>query len=119
VIAILDWELSTLGHPLADHAYNCLLRHASRAMYHGIADLDNAGLGIPSQDAYVARYCERTGRSEGITPFHLAFACFRFAVIFEGIARRAQIGTAASADAEEVGRLSIDYAKRGWALAGA
>jgi aminoglycoside phosphotransferase (APT) family kinase protein len=116
VIALLDWELSTLGHPLADLAYNCLLWHASRAMYHGIADLDHAGLGIPSQDAYVARYCERTGRSEGITPFHLAFACFRFAVIFEGIARRAQIGTAASADAAQVGRLSTDYARRGWAL---
>ena len=117
VIALLDWELSTLGHPLADLAYNCLLWHSSRAMYYGIADLDHAALGIPAQDAYVARYCERTGRSEGITSFHLAFACFRFAVIFEGIAKRAQIGTAASADAEQVGRLSVDYAKRGWALA--
>jgi aminoglycoside phosphotransferase (APT) family kinase protein len=117
VIALLDWELSTLGHPLADLAYNCLLWHSTRAMYHGIADLDHAALGIPSQDAYVARYCARTGRSEGITPFHLAFACFRFAVIFEGIAKRAQIGTAAGADAEQVGRLSIDYAKRGWGLA--
>ncbi|MGH6900051.1 MAG: phosphotransferase family protein [Geminicoccaceae bacterium] len=117
VIALLDWELSTLGHPLADLAYNCLLWHSSRAMYYGIEDVDHAALGIPSRDAYVARYCARTGRSEGITPFHLAFACFRFAVIFEGIARRAQIGTAAGADAEQVGRLSVDYAKRGWALA--
>jgi aminoglycoside phosphotransferase (APT) family kinase protein len=117
VIALLDWELSTLGHPLADLAYNCLLWHSSRAMYYGIEDADHGALGIPSQDAYVARYCERTGRSQGLTPFHLAFACFRFAVIFEGIARRAQIGTAAGADAEQVGRLSVDYAKRGWALA--
>jgi len=117
VIALLDWELSTLGHPLADLAFNCLLWHSSRAMYYGIEDVDHAALGIPSQDAYVARYCERTGRSEGITPSHLAFACFRFAVIFEGIARRAQIGTAAGADAEQVGRLSVDYARRGWALA--
>jgi len=117
VIALLDWELSTLGHPLADLAFNCLLWHSSRAMYYGIADLDHAALGIPSQDAYVARYCARTGRTEGITPFHLAFACFRFAVIFEGIAKRAQIGTAAGADAEQVGRLSVDYARRGWALA--
>jgi aminoglycoside phosphotransferase (APT) family kinase protein len=117
VIALLDWELSTLGHPLADLAYNCLLWHSSRAMYYGIEDVDHLALGIPSQDAYVARYCERTGRSEGITPFHLAFACFRFAVIFEGIARRAQIGTAAGADAAQIGRLSVDYAKRGWALA--
>jgi aminoglycoside phosphotransferase (APT) family kinase protein len=117
VIALLDWELSTLGHPLADLAFNCLLWHSSRQMYYGIADLDHAALGIPSEGAYVARYCARTGRTEGLTPFHLAFACFRFAVIFEGIAKRAQIGTAAGADAEQVGRLSIDYARRGWALA--
>ena len=117
VIALLDWELSTLGHPLADLAFNCLLWHSSRAMYYGIEDLDHAALGIPSQDEYVASYCARTGRTGGITSFHLAFACFRFAVIFEGIAKRAQIGTAAAADAEQVGRLSVDYARRGWALA--
>jgi aminoglycoside phosphotransferase (APT) family kinase protein len=117
VVALLDWELSTLGHPLADLAFNCLLWHSSPAMYYGIEGLDHAALGIPSRDEYVARYCARTGRTEGITNFHLAFACFRFAVIFEGIAKRAQIGTAAGADAAEVGRLSIDYAKRGWALA--
>jgi aminoglycoside phosphotransferase (APT) family kinase protein len=116
VIAILDWELSTLGHPLADLAFNCLLWHSTPQMYYGIEGLDFTALGIPSQDDYVARYCERTGRAEGLTPFHLAFACFRFAVIFEGIAKRAQIGTAASTDAEQVGRLSVDYAQRGWAL---
>jgi aminoglycoside phosphotransferase (APT) family kinase protein len=117
VIALLDWELSTLGHPLADLAYNCLLWHSTPAMYYGIEGLDHAALGIPSPDAYVARYCARTGRTAGITPFHLAFACFRFAVILEGIAKRAEIGTAAGADAEQVGRLSVDYARRGWALA--
>jgi aminoglycoside phosphotransferase (APT) family kinase protein len=117
VIALLDWELSTLGHPLADLAFNCLLWHSTPAMYYGIEGLDRRALGIPSRDDYVARYCARTGRSAGITNFHLAFACFRFAVIFEGIAKRAEIGTAAGADAEQVGRLSIDYAKRGWAIA--
>ncbi len=117
VIALLDWELSTLGHPLADLAFNCLLWHSTPAMYVGIEGLDHAALGIPSQDEYVARYCARTGRAEGISNFHLAFACFRFAVIFEGIAKRAEIGTAAGADAEQVGRLSVDYARRGWALA--
>ena len=116
VIAILDWELSTLGHPLADLAHNCLLWHASRAMYYGIEDLDQAALGIPSEQDYVRRYCERTGRADGLTPFHLAFAMFRFAVIFEGIAQRARIGTAAAADAERVGRLSVDYARRARAL---
>ena len=116
VIAILDWELSTLGHPLADLAHNCLLWHATRAMYYGVEDLDQAALGIPSEQDYVSRYCERTGRRGGLTPFHLAFAMFRFAVIFEGIAQRARIGTAAAADAEKVGRLSVDYARRAYAL---
>lgn len=116
VIAILDWELSTLGHPLADLAFNCLLWHSTREMYYGIEGLDHAALGIPDEDAYVRRYCERTGRTEGIGTFHLAFAMFRFAVIFEGIAQRARIGTAAAADAEQVGRLSVDYARRAWAL---
>jgi len=116
VIAILDWELSTLGHPLADLAHNCLLWHATRAMYYGVEDLDQAALGIPSEQDYVRRYCERAGRRDGLTPFHLAFAMFRFAVIFEGIAQRARIGTAAAADAEKVGRLSLDYARRAYAL---
>jgi aminoglycoside phosphotransferase (APT) family kinase protein len=116
VIALLDWELSTLGHPLADLAYNCLIWHATPAMYGGIEGLDHAALGIPSERDYVARYCERTGRADGITSFHMAFAMFRMAVIFEGIAQRARIGTAAAADAEQVGRLSVDYAERALAL---
>jgi aminoglycoside phosphotransferase (APT) family kinase protein len=116
VIALLDWELSTLGHPLADLAYNCVLYHAAAEDYGGVLGLDLAALGIPSQQDYVARYCERTGRADGITPFHLAFSMFRFAVIFEGIAARARAGIAASADAEEVGKLSIVYAKRACAL---
>ncbi len=118
VIALLDWELSTLGHPLADLAYNCLLWHATQAMYGGIEGLDHDALGIPSERDYVARYCARTGRADGITTFHLAFAMFRMAVIFEGIAQRARIGTAAAANAEQVGRLSVDYATRGDALIG-
>jgi len=116
VIAMLDWELSTLGHPLADLAHNCLLWHATRAMYYGVEDLDQAALGIPAEHDYVRRYCDRTGRRDGMTAFHLAFAMFRFAVIFEGIAQRARIGTAAAADAEKVGRLSVDYAERAYAL---
>jgi aminoglycoside phosphotransferase (APT) family kinase protein len=116
VIALLDWELSTLGHPLADLAYNCMIWHATPAMYGGIEGLDQAALGIPSESDYVARYCERTGRTDGITTFHMAFAMFRMAVIFEGIAQRALIGTAAAANAEQVGRLSVDYAERAVAL---
>jgi aminoglycoside phosphotransferase (APT) family kinase protein len=116
VIALLDWELSTLGHPLADLAYNCVPYHSAAEDYGGVLGLDLEALGVPSEQAYVARYCARTGRADSITPFHLAFAMFRFAVIFEGIAARARAGIAAAANAEEVGKLSIVYAKRACAL---
>ena len=116
VIALLDWELSTLGHPLADLAYNCVVYHAAPEDYGGLLGQDLESLGIPAQADYVAQYCARAGRSDGITAFHLAFSMFRFAVIFEGIAARARAGIAASSDAEEVGRLSIVYAKRACAL---
>jgi aminoglycoside phosphotransferase (APT) family kinase protein len=112
VIALLDWELSTLGHPLADLAFNCILYHSTQDAYGGVLGLDLDALGIPAEETYVRRYCERTGREDGITAFHLAFAMFRFAVIFEGIAKRARIGTAASANAERVGRLSEFFARR-------
>ncbi|MDH3663752.1 MAG: phosphotransferase family protein [Alphaproteobacteria bacterium] len=116
VIAILDWELSTLGHPLADLAFNGMLWHATPSMYLGIAGLDREALGIPSLDDYVRRYCRTTGRSDGIAVFHLAFSMFRFAVIFEGIAQRARQGNAAADNAEEVGQLSEAYAKLAWSL---
>ena len=116
VIALLDWELSTLGHPLADLAYNCVAYHAAVEDYGGLLGLDLAALGIPVEADYVARYCRRTGRADGITPFHLAFSMFRFAVIFEGIAARERAGIAASADAGQVGKLSIVYARRACAL---
>jgi aminoglycoside phosphotransferase (APT) family kinase protein len=116
VIAILDWELSTLGHPLADLAFNGMLWHATPDMYVGIAGNDLEALGIPSLDDYVARYCQKTGRADGITTFHLAFSMFRFAVIFEGIAKRAMLGNATAENAEEVGRLSEAYAKLAWSL---
>lgn len=116
VIAILDWELSTLGHPLADLAFNCMFWHATPSMYLGIAGLDRAALGIPSLEDYVGSYCRAVGRKDGIDSFHLAFSMFRFAVIFEGIAQRAQQGNAAADNAEDVGRLSEAYAKLAWSL---
>ncbi len=116
VIGILDWELSTLGHPLADLAFNCMLWHATPSMYLGIAGLDRKALGIPDIETYVASYCRATGRKHGITTFHLAFSMFRFAVIFGGIARRARLANAAADNAEEVGRLSEAYAKLAWSL---
>jgi aminoglycoside phosphotransferase (APT) family kinase protein len=101
VIALLDWELSTLGHPLADLANQCMawmLPRDGRIM--GLAGVDRASLGIPTDDAYIARYCERTGR-DGIDNwnFYLTFSLFRLAAIIQGIVKRAQIGTASSADA--------------------
>ncbi|MBM3571276.1 MAG: phosphotransferase family protein [Alphaproteobacteria bacterium] len=116
IVAVFDWELSTLGHPLADVAYNCLLYHSGPSEYGGILGLDLKVLGIPSEADYVAQYRRRAGRSGGVAPFHSAFSMFRFAVIFAGIAARARHGTAASADADQVGRLAYYYARAGWAV---
>jgi len=116
VIAVLDWELSTLGHPLGDLGYNCILYHSTPEDYGGLLGLDIDALGIPDAATYVARYCARVGRADGITAFHLAFSMFRFAVIFAGIAQRARDGTAASEDAEQVGKLAVVFARRACAL---
>jgi aminoglycoside phosphotransferase (APT) family kinase protein len=116
VIGILDWELSTLGHPLADLAYNCICYNTTPAMYKGLLGLDLDALGIPSQDEYMRAYCDRTGRCDGITPFHLAFSLFRLAVILEGVLARARAGNAASSEAEQVGSLGLALADRGWDL---
>ena len=102
VIALLDWELSTLGNPLADLANQCMawmLPRDARAI--GLGGIDRAALGIPSDEEYIARYCERTGR-DGIENwnFYLVFSLFRLAAIIQGIVKRAQIGTASSEQAQ-------------------
>ena len=116
VIAVLDWELSTLGHPLADVAYNCLAWHTLPTEYGGIRGLDHAALGIPTEQEYLARYYAASGRGHGsedtAASFHYAFSLFRFAVIFEGIAARAAAGNAASDNAAEVGPLALAFARR-------
>ncbi|WP_298960229.1 phosphotransferase [uncultured Methylobacterium sp.] len=117
VIGIIDWELATLGHPLADLAYNCIAYNTAPTAYRGLYGRDLAELGIPSQDEYVARYCERTGRPDGITPFHLAFALFRLAVILEGVLARAKAGNASSDEASEKGALGVVLADRAWEIA--
>lgn len=119
VIAILDWELSTLGHPLADLGFNAMAWHTRPDEYGGLRGLDLDALGIPSLDDYVAHYLRAAGRRDGIAPFHVAFALFRFAVIFEGIAARAAAGNAASDDASEAGKLGPAFAKRAVELVGA
>lgn len=102
VIAVLDWELSTLGHPLADFAYHLMMYRLPHGMISGLAGLDLAALNIPSESDYVGAYCERTGR-DGIPDldFYLAFNLFRIAAILHGIKGRIARGTAASAKADQ------------------
>lgn len=113
VVAILDWELSTLGHPLADLGFSCMTWHSAPDEYGGIRGLDLEALGIPSQEEFVARYNEQLGDSTALLPFHIAFALFRFAVIFVGIADRAAAGTAADANAAALAPLARRFAIRG------
>ena len=112
VVGILDWELSTLGHPLADVAFNCMTWRTLPQEYGGIRGLDLDTLGIPSEAEYLLHYYQCSGRDNGVTAFHFAFALFRMAVIFEGIASRAASGNATSSDAAQVGRLSAAFAVR-------
>jgi aminoglycoside phosphotransferase (APT) family kinase protein len=103
VLAVLDWELSTLGHPLADFTYHLMMYHLPPSVIGGLAGSDWARLGIPSEADYVAAYCRRTGRA-GISHlnFYLAFNMFRFAAILHGIKGRIARGTAASAHAKSM-----------------
>jgi len=118
VLAVLDWELSTLGHPLADFSYHCMSWHIAPGEFRGIAGLDHAALGIPSEEEYIASYCRRTGR-ERIEHWHfyLAFSFFRIAAILQGVAKRALDGTAASAQAVETGKRARPMAEMGWSNA--
>ncbi|MFC4594516.1 phosphotransferase family protein [Sphingobium tyrosinilyticum] len=118
VIAVLDWELSTLGHPLADLAYSALPWRTAPSEYGGILGLDHQKLGIPSESEYLARYEAARGKPVKVRPFHFAFALFRLAVIFEGIAARARSGSATSGDALEVGALGPAFARRALEAAG-
>jgi aminoglycoside phosphotransferase (APT) family kinase protein len=118
ILAVLDWELSTLGHPLADFAYHCMSWHIAPGKFRGIAGLDLAQLGIPSERDYVKKYCERTGRA-GIDPstwdYYMAYNLFRIAAITQGIAKRVVDGTAASEFAREAGSRTRPLAELGWA----
>lgn len=118
VVAILDWELSTLGHPLADLTYHLAGRLSPSGHFSKMDDAQLKALGIPTQAEYVARYCELAGRPivEALD-FYLAFHLFRTAGIMFGIAGRAKAGTAASAQAEELGRNAVPLANRALELA--
>ncbi len=117
ILAVLDWELSTLGDPLADFAYHCMSWHIPPGQFRGIAGLDLPSLGIPTETQYVARYCDRTGRG-AIDPshwdFYLAYNLFRIAAILQGIMKRVVDGTAASAHARDAGQRARPMAELGW-----
>lgn len=120
--AVLDWELSTLGHPLADFSYHCMAWHIPPGTFRGIGGLDLAALGIPSEREYVRRYCERTGRGDPDAVmadwnFYLAYNLFRLAAITQGIAKRVVDGTAASAQARATGNATPTLAQMAWRFA--
>jgi aminoglycoside phosphotransferase (APT) family kinase protein len=115
VLAVLDWELSTLGAPLADFSYHCMAWHVDPAQFRGIAGLDWAALGIPDEAQYIARYCARTGLEiRGDWNFYLAYNMFRIAAILQGIMKRVVDGTAASAQALDAGRRARPMAELAW-----
>ena len=118
VIALLDWELSTLGHPYADLAYQCMqLRIPGTAAIPGLGNADRKALGIPTEEEYVARYCERRG-IDGIDnwAFYLAFSFFRLSAILQGVYKRALDGNASSQKAMDYGALAKPLAELGLAL---
>jgi aminoglycoside phosphotransferase (APT) family kinase protein len=122
VLAVLDWELSTLGHPLADFSYHCMAWHIPPGAFRGIGGLDHAALGIPLEAEYVKRWCDRTGLA---TPealradwnFYLAYNLFRIAAILQGIAKRVEDGTASSAQARQSAAGARPLAELGWIFA--
>lgn len=121
-IAVLDWELSTLGHPLADFSYHCMAWHVPHSAGRGIGGLDLAALGIPDERAYMRRYCERTGLAtvdelEQDWNFYLAYNLFRIAAILQGIAKRVEAGTASSAQAAASAAGARPMAELAWRFA--
>lgn len=118
VIAVLDWELATLGHPLADLAHSCMTWQCRPEEYGGVLGLDLAALSLPGQAEFEAAYNEASRHGLRMQPFHLAFALFRFALVFEGIAARAKAGSAAAKDAGSLGYLCDVFAARARAIAG-
>ena len=117
VIAVLDWELSTLGHPLADLSYHMMAWRLTHEQFRGMAGEDFAALGIASEHEYVRAYCRRTGR-EDIDPvdweFYVAFSLFRLAAILQGIAKRAIDGTSANPEAAQTGARARTIADAAW-----
>jgi len=119
VVAVLDWELSSIGAPLADLGYNLLAWIQTRDEHSGLAGLDLDALGIPHLDAYAGRYLSRRGMTGPLDPFYMAFSFFRLAIIFEGIVQRAiQGGHGTTSELDRQTILSRAFAHHGLDLAG-
>jgi aminoglycoside phosphotransferase (APT) family kinase protein len=119
IIAVLDWELSTLGHPLADLGYNCMIYHFGEGFgaSEGYAGMDLKAFGIPSEADYVAAYARRTGRKEiPHWDFYVAFSLFRLAAIVQGVYKRGLDGNASSETAKSYGDRARVLAELGWSL---
>jgi aminoglycoside phosphotransferase (APT) family kinase protein len=118
LVAVLDWELSTLGDPLADFAYHCMSWHTPPGKFRGIGGLPLEELGIPTEREYTELYFKRTGR-KGVDPsvwdYYMAYNLFRIAAILQGIAKRVVDGTAASEHARDAGSRARPLAELGWA----
>jgi len=118
IIAVVDWELSTLGHPLADLAYQCMQwRMPHGSLIRGLDGLDRTDLGIPTEEEYIAEYCFRRGWGTlDHWPFYLAFSFFRLAAIVQGVMKRSLDGNASHKKAEEVGKLTRPLADKAIAI---
>ena len=117
VVAVLDWEISTLGHPLADLAYNAMSYHLEPDILGGVLGQDLKALGIPTEEEYLAAYCRRTGRDDiPDWSFYVAFSMFRLAAIAQGIMGRVIAGTANDANARARGERARPMAEAGWRL---
>lgn len=117
VLAVLDWELSTLGDPLSDFAYHCMLWRLPPELFNGMRGLDLPALGIPSEEEYVAAYCRRTGRKEiAHWEFYQVFNLFRLSAILQGILGRVRDGTAANKEAANTAARAKPLAEMGWQL---
>ena len=117
VVAVLDWELSTLGHPLADLGYCCMPWHTGPDEYGGLLGIDLDAKALPTEAEFIARYMEASPGASPLLPFHKVFALYRFAVIFVGIADRVRSGSAAGSNADVLAPLAERFAQRGLEIA--
>ena len=114
-IALLDWELSTLGHPLADFGYHVITWRLPNALFRGLSDVDLTALSIPSEPEYVAAYCRRTGRRNIENwNYYLVYGLFRLAAILQGVAKRAAGGNASDENAAILGAKARPIADLAW-----